>query len=154
MENKKLTDSEIIKALEELIKNFCNTCKHKNCEACSISVVKQSLDLINRQNAKIEYQKAEIDLLHDEGTKAYNEVNRLQAENERLIGDVITYKVRWAKATVKLDTAKAEAYKEFADRLKIFVIPQLANGYTREIVLKRDIDNLLKELVGDEQYEE
>lgn len=45
-------------------------------------------------------------------------INRQQAENKRLYGDIMTYKLRWARATVKLDTAKSEAYKEFAEKLK------------------------------------
>ena len=44
---------------------------------------------------------------------------RQKAEIERLTGDVFTYKLRWAKATAKLDTAKAEAIKEFAGKLKV-----------------------------------
>ena len=41
---------------------------------------------------------------------------------------------------------RLQAIKEFAERLKHFIIPQKADGYTREIVLKRDIDNLVKEM--------
>lgn len=41
------------------------------------------------------------------------------------------------------------AIKEFADRLQTYVIPQLADGYTREIVLKSSIDHLVKEMTGE-----
>lgn len=66
----KLTDSEIVKALE---------CK----------------------------PKAELVIL----------CNHLQTENERLMRDVFTYQIRWAKAESRETKAKAEAYKEFADKM-------------------------------------
>ena len=62
-------------------------------------------------------------------------------------------KMDLAKCSIRLDNLyktadeiKSEAIKEFAERLKHFIIPQKADGYTREIVLKRDIDNLVKEM--------
>ena len=48
---------------------------------------------------------------------------------------------------------RVETIKEFAEKLKVFVIPQKADGYTREIVLKKDIDNLVKEMVGADNAE-
>ena len=135
MPDKKLTDSEIVKALNECL---------------SFEMVETMTDL------KLDDIVALI--------------NRLQAENERLnvvhycidrailgnqefaIAD--EYLIAYQNALKHLYNninLKAEAYKEFAERLKIFVIPQKADGYTREIVLKRDIDNLLKELVGEDK---
>ena len=82
------------------------------------SFSRETLDLINRQ-------KAEIERLQD-----YNE--NLQTANTALSNEILEI--------------KSEAIKEFAERLKLFIIPQKADGYTREIVLKRDIDNLVKEM--------
>ena len=123
----KLTDSEIVKALDICSKsnNGCSYSKYscKDCclngqPMCSSVLIQDTIDLIDRLQAENERLKATVDSFNDIG-KLYSEI-------------------------------KAEAYKEFAERLKIFVIPQKANGYTREIVLKRDIDNLLKKLVGED----
>lgn len=46
------------------------------------------------------------------------EINRLKADVERLEKEAFTYKIRWAKAEVRENKAKAEARKEFAERLK------------------------------------
>jgi FtsZ-binding cell division protein ZapB len=64
-------------------------------------------------------------------------INRLQAENERLKNDLAISR----KETKRYKTAKAEAYKEFADRVKEKL------GNTNLAI--RFIDNLLKELVGE-----
>jgi hypothetical protein len=129
-----MTDNEIIKAfkicndLDEV--GFCKDCPHECVERC-----------IRYTNQKI------LDL-----------INRLQAENERLIGDVMTYKTRWAKAEVRETKAKTQAYKEFAERLKekLRCSPQWichrenykSYGFSYDDVFS-GIDNLLKELIGE-----
>ena len=75
--------------------------------------------------------------------EAFDEINRLQAENKRL-------KKGW-KADIQLTAeAKAEAYKEFAERLKENkeVLFFGESGYHYRITDKQ-IDNLLKEMCGD-----
>ena len=63
-------------------------------------------------------------------------INRLQSENERL-----------SKITRPLIAEiKAEAYKEFCERLKEKSFQSFGNyGITRDVVEVCDIDNLLKE---------
>ena len=73
-------------------------------------------------------------------------INRLQAENEGLEAD---YTRACAERDARICTAdffKAEAYKEFAERLKEQY--SVLSAY-RGRLIKEDIDNLLKELVGD-----
>ena len=82
------------------------------------SIISKALDLIKRQKVEIE---------------------RLNIELQAMRNAANSYKKNY-------ETAKSEAIKEFAERLKHFIIPQKADGYTREIVLKRDIDNLVKEM--------
>ena len=116
-----MTDNEIINALNGNISNA----KRCDCKVWSIEVYKLEnvLDLINRLKAEIEELK---DILEKVPTNAYD----LQVE-----------------ASEKLENQiKSEAIKEFAEELKHFIIPQKADGYTREIVLKRNIDNLVKEM--------
>ena len=103
----KLTDAEIVKALEEMVDYPHNYEEGQE--------LKNVLDLINR----------------------------LQAENERL-KDILDKKVI-EFADDKKQKIKAEAYKEFAERLKghrngnyIFISTEL-------------LDNLLKEMVGEDK---
>ena len=118
--DKKLTDSEIVKALE------CCTEQH-SCTECPLFKTKSKCtDFF-------------LDL-----------VNRLQAENEKL-------KI-WVSQNEGVlpkyeDFIKAEAYKEFADKLKRK--EQYTYNYQMNIgtycVTTEDIDNLLKELVGEDK---
>ena len=99
----KLTDAEIVKALE--------------CASCIDVVRNDVLDLIDRLQAKCD---------------------DLQAENELL------------NMTLKVTgQIKAEAYKEFAERLKAKLY--IDDDNFNPIVTETDIDNILKELVGEEK---
>jgi hypothetical protein len=122
MDNK-LTDNEIIKGLEDTLHRI------KGAERLIVpkfgvenlcNGLGNALDLINRLQAENESKQATIDSFTDIG-KLYSEI-------------------------------KAEAYKEFADRLKNEMKICLYGNYISQ-PLKRmvveDIDNLLKELVGD-----
>ena len=165
MPDKKLTDSEIVKALEchrHIGKETCDSCPLQGVGMCSFVLINE----------------------------VYNRFNRLQAENEMLGRDVFTYEIRWAKATAnneKLQNAideqdieiarlykdieklnirlrktehqfadigkmhsviKAEAYKEFWKELH--KLGRLPEDITDKFAVGHSaIDNLLKELVGD-----
>lgn len=120
IKNKKLTDEEIIKDLTELS-------RYTGFQEKYIQVLNATLDLINRQKLEIERLK---------GSTIVNNI----MESQRIKRE-----------------AKAEAYKEFAERIKLSikanVVETLCNDvrgvYKAEYVLD-DIDNLLKELVGEE----
>ena len=120
-----MRDKEVIKALECCV-DWCGNvscwdCPLKNTECIHFDKLKETLDLINRQKAEIE---------------------RLEKDSKRL-----------KKVEMQLDDAmkmynviKAEAYKEFAERLKENSIATFSwNG----VVLVEEIDNLVKEMVGD-----
>lgn len=122
----KLTDSEIVKALECCI-GF-DSCEERQCpmvKECGKdidSVYKYALDLINR----------------------------LQAENERLKGA----KVKLHKLIPKMiKTAKAEAYKEFAERLlkDLTLLANHEDSFRQSVILGvcNTIKFKLKELVGE-----
>ena len=121
MTDKKLTDSEIIEALEccgdpydicahcpipNDIKGDCRCCEH---------LANNAHDLITRQQAEIERLKGRVNLLEAE-----------------------------IYAPIKAK-ARAEAVKEFAARLKCGV-PQETG-----VIRCSDIDDLVKEMVGDEK---
>lgn len=109
MTDKKLTDEEIIKALECCTKaKTMGDCIELNCpfrndwDLClSSEIQKMALDLINRQKAEIERLK--------ECPKCVYEYD----------GEVMEYCVQGPCSNFKsVEQIKAEAYKEFASRLK------------------------------------
>ena len=202
--DKKLTDSEIVKALECCPKNVkceqCSLCGTSNCMN-KLSVF--ALDLINRLQAendklkKAKYIFSTVDYCADDLDKALKEneqlkadcenykqvaenqqkvtldkgfeIKRLKEENERLkiISLRFLEEMRvWGNKN-NIDTTnfsmipilesekeslvkqiKAEAYKEFAERLKeLFPSDNEPYQYWE---IHEGADNLLKELVGDE----
>jgi hypothetical protein len=71
-------------------------------------------------------------------------INRLQAENERLKNH-IQEGIDLAKQLPEmLAITKAEAYKEFAEKVKEYL---KANGF----MFCSNVDNLLKEMVGEDK---
>ena len=112
--DKKLTDSEIVKALESMIQ-FADTVNRSVLDMVDVQTLKDTLDLINR----------------------------LQKENERLKKGWKADAIRWIIAD-----AKAEAYKEFAERLKE---NSIATFSFKGVVMVEEIDDLLKELVGEDK---
>lgn len=130
MTDKKFTDEEIIKALEcHINAEDCVGCEmFGRCD--EIILTELVLDLINRQKAEIEELK--------------NYVNRCKSGEEY-----------WVKCLLEKPN---EAIKEFAERIKMSikanVVETLCNDvkgvYNAEYVLD-DIDNLLKEMVGEKE---
>ena len=121
----KLTDKEIVKALPFLAK----CCKD-------------------------EYNDIRVDKVL---LGAFDLINRLQVENKRLKRYYYQHEYdKWEKEI------KAEAYKEFAEKVikhiegKAFNLELMRSLYTQQsaFALRRiaeDIDNLLKELVGEDK---
>ena len=124
-----MTDNEIIKAFE-----YCSS--HDDCdlncpiekettedEGCIRTIGRLALDIINRQKAEIERLR---DLLH-ESTE----------DNNRWVCDCI-------QMQKDMEKLKAEAYKEFAERLK-----SKSEHFEMEkenFVSETDIDKLLAEM--------
>lgn len=123
MTDKKFTDEEIIEALE------CHI-NADDCESCGICgwceeiiLTKLVLDLINRQKAEIERLQKEANL-----------VSILFQDLQERINDI-----------------KAEAYKEFAERLKRSTVTVVLGNKIYAVATSKDVDNILKELVGEEE---
>ena len=122
----KLTDNEIIKALEEYLQK-CQNIKYGARQKILVDAdfLKDVLDLINRKNAEIErLQKAN---------------KSLEAENLIFRGGV--------------DYFKAEAIKEFWSKLKTHTRKMKSSDFSGEFwdkaILVEDGDNLVKEMVGE-----
>ena len=149
-----MTDNDIIKALECCNNGWCD----KRCPYydridvanCMEQRGADQLDLINRQKAEIETMKERV-----KGQKkalfeqqAYSAKVQSEIEWLREINSLVTeVGQEWQKL---YEDAKAEAIKEFAERLKEqTTYHEDECGDFVPWVDCRDIDNLVKEMVGD-----
>lgn len=131
-----MTDEQIVKALECCINyNDCDKCdfepkkSKKKSIGCCMEIMQNAIDLITRQQAEIERLK--------------NRPYTLQIEVSKKIESQI----------------KAKAIKEFAERLCEF-INEIEEGHKMAMLtsaaafafgMEREIDKLVKEMVGDEE---
>ena len=94
-----MTDEQIIKALKCCSTNVCSQCPayDENVECDSEDTMKRALGLINRQTARIKESEERISYLEESIDCSRKEYNRLLQ---------------------KLQQAKSEAIKEFAEKLK------------------------------------
>lgn len=135
MTNKRYTDEEIIKALE------CCLCDNSECLQCQ-----------NKEVCKIECDELATKTL-DLITRKILETERLKAEIGRLQKEVNLVSIQFQDLQEETDEIKVKAYREFADMVKknIKEVWNYDNGTCSCIlVLTKDIDNLLKEMVGEE----
>ena len=126
-----MTDNEIIKALKCLIpddndKGTWLPFSDRDCVDCEIIILKNALDLINRQQAEIEMLQLEVEAVND-------------------LINPFPFKSNFDKA---IETAKSEAIKEFAERLKQTVCDgvRVYNGMCTDVGMLHNIDNLVKEM--------
>lgn len=120
-----MTDNEVIKALEEMADY-----PHYYEEG---QILKNALDIINRLKDKEREYRGKVQ------SQRY-EISCNQKNIERYKGVIKIIEKDIAKA-------KYEAIKEFAERLKEETLTTDKFG---EILLVQDIDNLVKEMVGDD----
>lgn len=124
MTDKKLSDKNIIKALECCGRESCFGCPYRGKCHLGNPMITDSIDLITRQQTEIERLNKEIQITKD----AYTMLQ------------------------TKIEIIKSEAVKEFAERLKEkSEIVHLFFVHTGEhyMVDIDDIDNLVKEMVGE-----
>ena len=132
-----MTDEQIIKALERCYQHraccYCNSL-----EECGSTkdLTTSALDLINRQKTEIDILIRKKETLRDEVAEQQAEIERLREENTALDGANVLL-------TVTLQNARAEAIKEFAERLKD---QAYINNYCNLVINTESIDNLVKEM--------
>ena len=131
MTDTQFTDEEIIKALELCNKpadpEICENCPFCSDFKCLYILKANALKLINRQ-------KAEIEKLENARQKQAQILSEETEQKYELID--------------KLSQVKAEAYKEFAERLKE---KKLQSTLDARICTTEMIENLLKEMVGENE---
>ena len=150
----KLTDEQIIKALECCISHKGNVACKSGCpfheqELCiedGDALLKHSLNLINRQKAEIE--KLNVELVGMRGAcESYKmHYDNARAEIERLKAEIRNTDNILNSLDRPLVEVKAEVIKEFAERLKK---EAYIDDYFDLSVKESSIDNLVKEMEGD-----
>lgn len=137
MTERKITDEDIIKALErcgEIDYAPCDRCIFYKKRDCIVELSENALDLIKRQRAEIErlqeYYKRYYDLTRE--TKELQDEVEHARDRLLLFDDAIT-------------NAKAEAIKEFAERLKENRT-RIFNTIYSEYHFGEIIDTLVKEM--------
>lgn len=127
----KITDNEIIKALEKILELMCN-----EGDLQRSAIISKSLDLINRQKAEIERLKKENNQLAEDWSNVTIEKDLLFDEAKALI------------EKAKVETAKEFAEIVKANKHKLFNYIYSSKGFDEQI------DNLLKEMVGEQRKED
>lgn len=148
-----MTDNEIIKALERcgnIVDSTCKECAyHETYNAsCVVRLMRNALDLINRQKAEIEKWKKKANTPF---AKVTFDRDKLQEMVDECVKNI----------EIDINLAKSEAIKEFAEELEYFVLnedieavePKCkdyesyingANQFRHQI--KNSINNLVKEM--------
>ena len=148
-----MTDNEIIKALECCCStqvNACDDCPfYERCYNNNEWLEKEAINLINRQKAEIDAFE-ELTNKNQQCIKEKNDVIDLQkAEIERLEKGSLKEAMTFNSNTIA--NVRAEAVKEFAERLKEseYQSSDWSHGEHPYVVEVDDIDNLVKEMVGE-----
>ena len=154
----KMTDEQIIKALECCIKHDCDECclidYSNDADVCQTKHMKETLDLINRQQAEIE--KLSVELVGMRGScnsyKMHYDNAKIEIESlkaDKIIAERHEKDARelYKDVVIQLKTAKSEAIKEFAERLKEHLKGN--GGLFCVTTMNAKIDNLVKEMVGE-----
>ena len=159
-----MTDEQIIKAFEEILKN-----QNNKLSLIERAVCDDVLSLANRQKAEIEelrsdkiiaetHEKAAKDLFVDcakQLEEAKAEIKRLQERISYLEESIDCSRKEYNRLLQKLQQAKSEAIKEFAERVKQEICKNTYAGFDKKgkpvNIWKaqtgfKNIDNLVKEM--------
>ena len=129
-----MTDNEIKKALEICSNDGgCCDCPYVSNIACIGIISKNALDLINRQ-------QAEIERLND-CVNSEDEIRAImKSQMAPMVKEIVNEQI-----DVAMKVARAEAIKDFAERLK----KDFGHGVLGMDSVSAIIDNLVQEMVGD-----
>lgn len=141
MINKRYTDEEILKALECCLCDNLECLQCDNKELCKIErdeLAVKTLGLINRKMEEIDRLKAEIERIQKARLKQAQFLAEQKAQKYELMK--------------KLSQAKAEACKEFAEKLKkkCYEDFEETDEMLAPYVTEDNIDEVLKEMISEE----
>jgi len=143
-----MTDNEIIEALECCKELKCSECPKKTnlfATDCDVQLCQEAIDLINRL-------KAEIERLQHILVSFMSEVEILERNYGADTSNIPKIAVLGTERENIIKQTKSEAIKEFAERIKkelhFISYPLDMNFKTNEV--NELIDNLVKEMVGDD----
>ena len=153
----KIEEEKVIKACglclkgdyDKMIHALCGKCPYRKHTNCKSRLRQDALDLINRLKAERDCYKNELHYANMEKEALNKLCGEQKAEIERLKEAYLVY-----EETTGLKQAKAEAIKEFAERLKKEFKPEINYGVVANCAIKlfrNTIDYLVKEMVGDEK---
>ena len=142
-----MTDNKIIKALE----HNASKCKFYE-DGHDGGLFESTLDLINRQQTKIEALQMDNKQLQSDIINANQNWDHIKGLLECEKEKVESAKQKVVCACKMLKTAKSEARKEFAERLKEKLLGMGTNTtygkFKYGVVKSYEIDNLVKEMEG------
>lgn len=155
MSERKYTDEEIINKMSAYIEMSCRMCGFKPLcnELCAIEFIKAALKaalgLIKSQKADIEkLQEVNADL--NESLRLAAEANKdLNAEIERLKAEAEFDASEIKRTRIQRDSARTDAIKEFAERLKDKARMPIGTLYGKMVYVE-DIDLLVAEMTEGE----
>lgn len=164
MTDKKLTDKEIVKALEDEI-HLAEYVDSDYCSNVNLEIIKFALDIISRHQTEIENLKVENQSFRSAANSLKMHYEEAQAEIEGLKKTEIEIddfcrrlcRMRMLNGNViasyedlqnYIQQEKSEVIKEFAEKLKEKAMQKFD---WNEYVEVEDIDNLVKEMVGDSE---
>lgn len=143
MTDKKYTDEEVVKALEDYIKENEFEYFHSNMMG-EYPLIRKSIDLIKRQ-------KAELSALYkimNKQDEEISELNKKVASRENLEESFLKTTTEFDKKLEKqVKLERREAIKEFAERLKEIIYTHENRVDVDGIILLTRIDNSIDNLV-------
>lgn len=146
-----MTDNEIIKALKCCSRENCSGCPyHGKCHQGN-PMIKDALDFINHQKTEIERLQKEVNLVSIQFQDVQEQYEEAQAEIEQWKEEANKYQKLWCIAIDDIETAKAKAYKEFAEKLENEINCRTTLSREQDKNVIHIIHNLLKEMVGEEE---
>lgn len=145
-----MTDKEIIKALECCagMQNDCVGCPlidFSSCEECMSELISNALDLINRQQEKIEYMQGEREVLLEDIYHSANQINEQQTEIEKLEEKCSTLEYDIGLMQQEKSVVETEAIKEFAE----YVLSLFPEDKKFTVISRGSIKRKAKEMVGE-----
>ena len=146
MKDNNLTDLEIKKAIECHRNLDCDNCPLKNVGYCTRQLMENAVEMFDRLQAEVENYSKNNQQMTSDILKLYKGLEQAKAENEDYKALYEDLKAEHIETIKAIKHYKAEAYKEFAELLD----KQFDIGVFNSCYIRCEIDNLLKELVGED----